>query len=87
MKKTLIAGAVTAAITLALTGCEGGTDAPTEKCYGIAKAGKNDCAAGPGTSCQGSSTKDGEEDAWMLVMKGNCEKIVGGIPETNNNEE
>ncbi len=49
-----------------------------EKCYGIAKAGKNDCAAGPGTSCAGSSKTDGQKDAWMYVAKGTCEKIVGG---------
>ena len=45
-----------------------------EKCYGIAKAGKNDCAAGPGTSCAGSSTRDYQGDAWKLVAKGSCVK-------------
>ena len=49
-----------------------------EKCYGVAKAGKNDCAAGPGTSCQGTSTVDGQGNAWMYVPKGSCEKLVGG---------
>lgn len=49
-----------------------------EKCYCIAKAGKNDCAAGPGTSCAGTSTKDGECDAWMYVKKGTCKNIVNG---------
>ncbi len=52
-----------------------------EKCYGIAKAGKNDCAAGPGTSCAGTSTKDAQKDAWMYVASGTCEKIVGGSKE------
>jgi len=47
---------------------------PMEKCYGIAKAGKNDCAAGPGTSCAGSSTRDYQGNAWKLVPKGSCEK-------------
>ncbi|BBI19842.1 hypothetical protein EKJ_06890 [Qipengyuania flava] len=47
-----------------------------EKCYGVAKAGKNDCAAGPGTSCAGTSTRDYQGDAWKLVPKGSCEKIV-----------
>jgi uncharacterized membrane protein len=46
-----------------------------EKCYGVALAGKNDCAAGPGTSCSGSSTRDYQGDAWKLVPKGTCEKI------------
>lgn len=43
-----------------------------EKCYGIAKAGKNDCAAGPGTSCAGSSTRDYQDNAWKLVKAGTC---------------
>jgi uncharacterized membrane protein len=45
---------------------------PTEKCYGISKAGKNDCKAGPGTSCAGSSTRDYQGNAWKLVPKGTC---------------
>ena len=49
-----------------------------EKCYGVSKAGKNDCAAGPGTSCAGTSTKDAQGNAWMFVPKGTCEKLVGG---------
>jgi uncharacterized membrane protein len=47
----------------------------TEKCYGVAKAGKNDCAAGPGTSCAGTSTRDYQGNAWKLVPKGTCLKI------------
>ncbi len=43
-----------------------------EKCYGVAKAGKNDCAAGPGTSCAGTSTRDYQGDAWKYVAKGTC---------------
>lgn len=46
-----------------------------EKCYGVAKAGQNDCAAGPGTSCSGTSTRDYQGNAWKLVAKGTCEKI------------
>lgn len=49
--------------------------APMEKCYGVAKAGKNDCAAGPGTSCAGTSTRDYQGDAWTLVKKGTCTSI------------
>ncbi|WP_086933117.1 DUF2282 domain-containing protein [Agarilytica rhodophyticola] len=49
-----------------------------EKCYGVAKAGKNDCAAGPGTSCAGTSTVDYQGDAWKYVKKGECEKMKGG---------
>lgn len=46
-----------------------------EKCYGISKAGKNDCKAGPGTSCAGSSTRDYQGNAWKLVKAGTCLKI------------
>ena len=49
--------------------------APVEKCYGVAKAGKNDCAAGPGTSCAGTSTRDYQGNAWTYVKKGSCENI------------
>jgi uncharacterized membrane protein len=44
----------------------------TEKCYGISKAGKNDCKAGAGTSCAGSSTKDYQGNSWKLVKAGTC---------------
>ena len=47
------------------------------KCYGIAKAGKNDCGA-KGHSCQGQSTKDGDKSEWMYVAQGTCTNIVGG---------
>ncbi|QUL37770.1 DUF2282 domain-containing protein [Erythrobacter sp. JK5] len=46
-----------------------------EKCYGVAKAGKNDCAAGPGTSCSGTSTRDYQGNAWKYVDKGTCVTI------------
>ena len=47
-----------------------------EKCYGVAKAGKNDCAAGPGTSCAGTSTRDWQGNSWKLVEKGTCTTIM-----------
>ena len=47
-----------------------------DKCYGIALAGENDCKAGAGTSCQGSSTVDFQGDAWTYAPKGSCEFIV-----------
>ncbi|MCJ2179142.1 DUF2282 domain-containing protein [Novosphingobium album (ex Hu et al. 2023)] len=46
-----------------------------EKCYGVAKAGYNDCAAGPGTSCAGTSARDYQGNAWKLVKKGTCTSI------------
>ncbi len=80
MKKTTaiaVAGALAAAATVAAT-TTAAQAAGTEKCYGVAKAEKNDCAAGPGTSCAGTSTVDNQGNAWMLVLKGTCEKITGG---------
>ncbi|MDD2547125.1 MAG: DUF2282 domain-containing protein [Burkholderiaceae bacterium] len=44
----------------------------TEKCYGVSLAGKNDCAAGPGTTCAGSSKVDYQGNAWKLVPAGTC---------------
>ncbi len=46
-----------------------------EKCYGISLAGKNDCAAGPGTSCAGTSKVDYQGNAWTYVAKGTCVSI------------
>lgn len=48
---------------------------PKERCYGISLAGKNDCAAGPGTTCAGTSTKDYQGNAWTYVAKGTCTSI------------
>ena len=46
-----------------------------EQCYGISLAGENDCAAGPGTSCAGTSTVDYQGNAWTYVPEGTCESI------------
>ena len=46
-----------------------------EKCYGISMAGKNDCAAGPGTTCAGTSKADYQGNAWKYVAKGTCTKV------------
>lgn len=50
----------------------------TEKCYGIVKAGMNDCATA-NQSCAGSAVKDNQPDAFVLLPKGVCAKIVGGM--------
>ena len=76
MKATLtIAAALSAAILLANTAVQAAD--PTEKCFGIAKAGKNDCQTAT-SSCAGTSKKDAQKDAWLAVPKGACEKIAGG---------
>jgi len=49
-----------------------------EKCYGIAKAGKNDCASQGHNSCAGTSKRNADPKAWMFVPEGSCERIVGG---------
>jgi len=74
-----ITSAIAAALLLASSGAMADDEkAQTEKCYGVAKAGKNDCAAGPGTTCSGTSKTDGQGNAWTYVLAGSCEKLVGG---------
>ena len=51
---------------------------PKEKCYGVSKAGQNECAAGK-NSCAGTSKKDNDPTAWKLVAKGTCEKMGGKL--------
>ena len=53
------------------------TTASTEKCYGVAKAGMNDCKTAT-ASCAGSTSKDGQVDAFLLMPIGLCDKLVGG---------
>lgn len=53
--------------------------AEREKCYGIAKAQYNDCAAGPGTDCAGTARKDKMPDRWKYVPAGACEELGGSL--------
>jgi uncharacterized membrane protein len=71
---TAIASFATAA---PLTKAEGdaATAAGKEKCYGVALKAQNDCAAGPGTTCQGTSTADFQGNAWKFVRGGTCTSI------------
>ena len=55
--------------------------APVEKCYGVVKAGKNDCQTAT-SACAGTAAKDGQKDAWIYVPKGSCDKIVGASLKT-----
>jgi uncharacterized membrane protein len=57
---------------LAMAGAAQAQDANMEKCYGVALAGENDCAAGPGTTCAGTATMDFQGNAWKLVPTGTC---------------
>ena len=71
-----VATAVSGAAMLAAT-APAHADDGKEKCYGVAKAGKNDCQT-PTSSCAGTAKKDGDKAAFILVPKGTCAKIVGG---------
>lgn len=68
----LAAIALAAVSTAAIAAPDSAAKPTMEKCYGIAKAGQNDCKAGPGTSCAGSSLRDYQKDAWKLVKAGTC---------------
>lgn len=83
MNRSLIASALAAAIILpgVALGQAGPVPSPTftaEKCYGIAKAGANDCASSGSNSCAGTSRVDADPAAWVYVPEGYCERIVGG---------
>jgi uncharacterized membrane protein len=76
----LIASAIAslAAATLAASAAEG--EAAQEKCYGIAKAGQNDCGTAR-HSCAGKATRDRDPADWKMVPKGTCEKMGGKLTE------
>src|ERR1700722_835871 len=78
----LLAGAMGAALSSIsfagpLTKAEGdaAVAAHKEKCFGVALKGQNDCAAGPGTTCQGTSTIDFQGNSWKFVAGGTCASI------------
>jgi uncharacterized membrane protein len=82
--KTITLSAIFGAAALAVAGTAAyaadgkSMDKPAgEKCYGVAKAGKNDCAA-TGHSCAGQSTKDMDKASWVSLPAGVCAKLAGG---------
>jgi uncharacterized membrane protein len=82
ISSVLLAGAVTTALAsmagaAPLTKAEGraAIAAHKEKCFGVALRGQNDCAAGPGTTCQGTSTVDFQGNSWKFVQHGTCTTI------------
>ena len=82
-KRFVIASALAAAVAApTLMSAQGGpAPAPSfkaEKCYGIAKAGKNDCASTGNNSCAGTSKVNADPRAWIYVPAGYCERIVNG---------
>jgi len=83
MPQTLATQTTAAALALALGAALTLAHAPAqaqgadkEKCYGVAMKGKNDCAAGAGTTCAGTSVRDYQGNAWKYVAKGTCEKTA-----------
>lgn len=73
-RNSLIAASLLAGVVAAVGAAETASAQAKEKCYGISVAGANDCAAGPGTTCAGTSTVDYQGNAWTLVPVGDCEK-------------
>jgi uncharacterized membrane protein len=69
LKSLAVAGAVAAAMVAHTAPANA---ASKEKCYGVALAGANDCAAGPGTTCAGTSVTDYQGNSWKLVDAGTC---------------
>ncbi len=80
-----LALALGAALTLAATPAAAQM-ADKEKCFGVALKAKNDCAAGPGTTCAGTSKTDYQGNAWALVPKGTCEKTVSKTSPTGHGQ-
>ena len=70
-----LAGAVATVVSAGTLTADDAEAAGKEKCYGVSLAGANDCAAGPGTSCAGTSKVDYQGNAWKLVPKGTCASI------------
>jgi uncharacterized membrane protein len=80
-KRIFIAAALASAVAPIVLSAQKPAPAPSfkaEKCYGIAKAGKNDCASTGSNSCGGTSKINSDPKAWIYVPEGYCERIVGG---------
>ena len=75
LSTSILVGAVSVALSSFAMAQDSDSGAEKERCYGISLAGQNDCAAGPGTSCQGTSTEDYQGNAWAYVDAGTCESI------------
>lgn len=75
---TLLTSAIAGTLSLGLAAgsATAAEKTPMEKCYGISKAGKNDCQTSI-SACAGTAKKDSQKDAWLFLPKGSCEKIVG----------
>lgn len=75
--KALMVAALGATVAGVMTQADAKSKCPVEKCFGIVKKAKNDCGT-PKHACAAQSKKNADPSEWMFVMKGNCERIVGG---------
>lgn len=75
-RNVMITTAIGSLFALGSLGATAAEKTPVEKCYGVVKAGKNDCQTAV-SACAGTATKDSQKDAWIYLPKGSCEKIVG----------
>jgi uncharacterized membrane protein len=81
-QRLIIGSALAGLIALGAAGNAAADDKPAskEKCFGVAKAGKNDCASATGThSCSGQASADKAPEDWNYVAKGTCEKLGGNL--------
>lgn len=84
MSKTAIATAVSGLLALGVAATTPAqAEGDNEKCFGVAKAGKNDCQTATG-ACAGTAKIDNQADAWIYVPKGVCEKVAGGSLEAKS---
>jgi uncharacterized membrane protein len=77
--KKVIAGTIAGVLALAAGAVQAQQNvqcAAVERCYGVSKAGKNDCATAT-SACAGTAKQDHQKDAWVYVPKGTCDKIAG----------
>jgi uncharacterized membrane protein len=79
MKASALAAAGALAALASAQPAMAGEKGAKEKCYGVSLAGKNDCAAGPGTSCAGTSKVDYQGNAWKYVKAGDCVELGGSL--------
>ena len=85
-KTTVLAAAGTlVALAAVATPAAAADPAGTERCFGVSPAGKNDCAAGPGTTCAGTSKVDYQGNAWKHVKTGECAKLGGSLAARKGN--
>ncbi|MEN5094447.1 DUF2282 domain-containing protein [Pseudomonas protegens] len=82
LSATALVLALGSALSIAAVSTTAQAAGDMEKCFGVAMKGKNDCAAGAGTTCAGTSKLNDQANAWKLVPKGTCEKTASSTSPT-----